>query len=164
MREQMAAPASLFQGKDAALAPPSCCRASLQATPAGLDQTLCSHSKRPRAPQNPGGVTTLPTAPALRWPCGQGKHQGQSPSQRGQSHPAPSTTRGEGLPGTAPCASTAQGWGSTTPWHGMGAFKHDLAGTRVLTALWGHGCECTPKQTHLYEYCIVYIIFFFLPK
>lgn len=94
------------------------------------------------------------------------KHRGQSPSQ---SHPAP---RNEGKdclaqhPAVPPCQH--HGMGSTSPVDRMGPLKHDLAGTGVLTVgtrvpLWGHGCERTPKQTHLYEYCIVYIIFF-LPK
>lgn len=149
--------------------PPSCSGASLEAAPAGLARTLCGHGERPRGPQNTRGDTATPTAtgPALRWPCGQGwlcATPGMSPSQ---SHPAPSTPRGKECLAQHPAVPAPGSDGAPrAPWHRMGVFKHDLAGTSVFThvSLRGHGCECTPKQTHLYEYCIAYIIFFFFTQ
>lgn len=116
---------------------------SLLHCPQRLPQRCGGPADRAGGVQAPGPV---PIASGTKSPCPKAHHEGKDCLAQ---HPA-----------VPPCHRAPR-----PPWHRMGVFKPEQVGTRVFTVstrvpLQGHGCECTPKQTHLYEYCIVYIIFF----
>lgn len=145
--------------------PPGCSGASLEATPAGLAQTLCGHSERPRGPQNPRGVTpALPTAtaPTLRRPCGQAwpcASTGASSHRTGDKVPLPQA-RHEGKdclaqhPAVPPCQHRA-GMGLHDP-RGTGWVYLSVTRQVPVCSPAAHACPCgdtdvnVPQSRHTY--------------